>query len=274
MAQQTIDVGTAPNDGNGEPLRDAFVKVNDNFDELYGYLSTGALVVGNSTVNTVVSNTGGLVTVDSSTNTSTVVNTSIIRIGNGTSNVVSNSSQISLLSNSVIGNTVVNSSIFAVGNSTANSYISQTNVKISSTTTNTNFYVNSSVLMIGNSSVNSVANSTRLTVAQTNITSNTLLLGSGSTGSSVGTSDFANGYSRLPNGLLMQWGYNAAVNSVANVTTFSSVGCVAFTNIFSVSATSTTNGISVSVTAANTTSITLLANSTSNTGIYWNAIGK
>lgn len=36
MTQQTIDVGTAPNDGTGDFLRDAFVKANANFTELYG----------------------------------------------------------------------------------------------------------------------------------------------------------------------------------------------------------------------------------------------
>ncbi|MEY9717849.1 hypothetical protein ABIA22_000339 [Sinorhizobium fredii] len=35
MARQTIGLGTAPNDGTGDPLRDAFTKVNDNFLELY-----------------------------------------------------------------------------------------------------------------------------------------------------------------------------------------------------------------------------------------------
>lgn len=35
MAQQTINIGTAPNDGTGDPLRTAFDKINDNFDELY-----------------------------------------------------------------------------------------------------------------------------------------------------------------------------------------------------------------------------------------------
>lgn len=35
MAQQTINVGTA-NQGDGDPLRDAFVKVNANFGEVYG----------------------------------------------------------------------------------------------------------------------------------------------------------------------------------------------------------------------------------------------
>jgi hypothetical protein len=35
MAKQTIGIGAAPNDGNGNQIRTAFGKVNDNFDELY-----------------------------------------------------------------------------------------------------------------------------------------------------------------------------------------------------------------------------------------------
>jgi len=35
MAKQTINVGTAPNDRTGDPLRTAFNKVNENFSELY-----------------------------------------------------------------------------------------------------------------------------------------------------------------------------------------------------------------------------------------------
>lgn len=35
MSQQTINIGSAPNDGTGDPLRDAFDKANDNFTELY-----------------------------------------------------------------------------------------------------------------------------------------------------------------------------------------------------------------------------------------------
>ena len=33
MAKQTINVGTSPNDGTGDPLRDSFIKVNDNFNQ-------------------------------------------------------------------------------------------------------------------------------------------------------------------------------------------------------------------------------------------------
>ena len=35
MAQQTINIGSSVNKGDGDPLRTAFDKINDNFDELY-----------------------------------------------------------------------------------------------------------------------------------------------------------------------------------------------------------------------------------------------
>ena len=35
MAKQTIGIGSTANDGTGDALRDAFDKVNDNFDEVY-----------------------------------------------------------------------------------------------------------------------------------------------------------------------------------------------------------------------------------------------
>lgn len=35
MAQQIINVGASPNDGDGNPIRTAFIKCNDNFSQLY-----------------------------------------------------------------------------------------------------------------------------------------------------------------------------------------------------------------------------------------------
>ena len=35
MGRQIINIGTSPNKGDGEPLRTAFDKINDNFNELY-----------------------------------------------------------------------------------------------------------------------------------------------------------------------------------------------------------------------------------------------
>lgn len=42
MAKQVIGIGTAPDDGTGDPLRTAFGKVNDNFTELYNDLGQNA----------------------------------------------------------------------------------------------------------------------------------------------------------------------------------------------------------------------------------------
>lgn len=35
MAKQVINIGSAANDGSGDPLRDAYDKCNDNFTEVY-----------------------------------------------------------------------------------------------------------------------------------------------------------------------------------------------------------------------------------------------
>ncbi|MED5546136.1 MAG: hypothetical protein VYD90_12875 [Pseudomonadota bacterium] len=40
MAQETIGIGSAGNDGTGDPLRTTFEKINSNFDELYAAAST------------------------------------------------------------------------------------------------------------------------------------------------------------------------------------------------------------------------------------------
>jgi hypothetical protein len=49
MAQQIINIGVAPNDGSGDPVRVAFNKVNQNFAELYrnsGSATTGTGYAG------------------------------------------------------------------------------------------------------------------------------------------------------------------------------------------------------------------------------------
>lgn len=44
MAKQVIGVGTTPNDNTGDDIRDAFIKVNDNFDETYTVQVTGLVL--------------------------------------------------------------------------------------------------------------------------------------------------------------------------------------------------------------------------------------
>lgn len=50
MAQQIIDVGAAPDDGEGDPIRTAFIKTNDNFTELYAGGASTNIANGTSNV--------------------------------------------------------------------------------------------------------------------------------------------------------------------------------------------------------------------------------
>ena len=56
MAKQSIGIGSAANDGTGDPLRTAFDKINDNFTELYNATGAGASnnvqISGNSIIST------------------------------------------------------------------------------------------------------------------------------------------------------------------------------------------------------------------------------
>lgn len=61
MAKQTINTGTSANSRNGDSIRTAFGKVNDNFTELYAAM--GADVQIPSQIN----NSGKLLTTDGTT---------------------------------------------------------------------------------------------------------------------------------------------------------------------------------------------------------------
>ena len=47
MGKQTINIGSAANDGSGDPLRSAFDKINDNFNEVYIELGGNDLAANN-----------------------------------------------------------------------------------------------------------------------------------------------------------------------------------------------------------------------------------
>ena len=75
MTQQIINVGANANDGTGEPLRDAFTAVNENFSEVYaaGPVGTNVKISGNIV-------------------TTTVTNQGLTLAGNGIGNIQANSS--------------------------------------------------------------------------------------------------------------------------------------------------------------------------------------
>lgn len=81
MAKQTINLGTSANKGDGDPLRTAFDKVNDNFDELYARdLGTDPESLG---VNLAPSNNGGKDLGTATKRWGTVYVRDFIDIGNG-----------------------------------------------------------------------------------------------------------------------------------------------------------------------------------------------
>lgn len=51
MARQTINVGSSPNDGTGDTLRDAMVSINSMTADIYGQSSTGDSLRGSSSLN-------------------------------------------------------------------------------------------------------------------------------------------------------------------------------------------------------------------------------
>jgi len=75
MTQQIIDVGATANDGTGEPLRQAFTAVNDNFTQIWtaGPVGTNVKISGNIV-------------------TTTVTNLGLTLAGNGIGNIQANSS--------------------------------------------------------------------------------------------------------------------------------------------------------------------------------------
>ena len=75
MAKQTIGIGSAANDGTGDPLRTAFDKINDNFDEIYTELGGSSLSSLSLSGNALISD---------------VTNADINITPNGTGNVVIN----------------------------------------------------------------------------------------------------------------------------------------------------------------------------------------
>jgi len=126
MTQQIINVGNVANDGQGDTLRAAFIKSNDNFTELYGGVSPG-IINGTSNVK-IVSANGNVSTSVAGTSNVMVVSSNLVAIvGNLT--VSGNLSAVNLVINNIASDdssfiTIedgvnINGEISATGNITA-----------------------------------------------------------------------------------------------------------------------------------------------------------
>lgn len=262
MAKQLVYRGGAPNDGQGDSLYNAFKKVNENFNELYSSFGTFSsnnvtvannMLFGNSTVNA-------------------IVNSSVL--------IINGSDTITIAPSSVtLGNTTLLTSSLNVGNSTSNAQVNSISIKIGTAITNTT--VNSSIiqvantlsgntrllpgqLVVGNSTVNAVVNSTVITVNTAVVGSNTLTLGSSTIA--------ANGHSRLPNGLLYQWG-KVSANSTSTKIDFSTT----FATLYSITVTPKNATYDSSyftmVVGSNTSSANVKTSNATSIDVYYTAIG-
>jgi hypothetical protein len=78
MAQEIINVGSAPNDGQGDPIREAFTKCNNNFTELFsGSIGSNAISNGNSVVQISTANGNISMSVSGTANVAVVTTTGI-----------------------------------------------------------------------------------------------------------------------------------------------------------------------------------------------------
>lgn len=102
MALQTINIGTLPNDGEGDTLRTAFAKINNNFATLESSTTLTAIVA-------TTANTGNVVVFSANANSFTQgtfqINSQQL-IGNANSAVYSNNSQNVTLNVSKVANSV------------------------------------------------------------------------------------------------------------------------------------------------------------------------
>lgn len=154
------------------------------------------------------------------------------------------------------------SNVFII-NTTTSSVTSNLNVANTNSIVVGNTVVNSTFFTLGNSTVNTFINSTTL-----DITSNTgFLLGS--------FASTANGYTYLPNGLLINWGRVAAANTAAG--TFATYSAPYSTSTLAVYLThqGTVRTVSPLVVSSNTTGANISSGiaTTSGTNVYFIAIG-
>jgi hypothetical protein len=244
-----------------------------------GNATAGAtsLTVGNVTVKTVINSTS--VTANSSLGVATIgtangflANTTTITIGNSSVNVFVNTSHFYSGNSTVYGvgnNTteaLVQVNFYGAGQYTQ-SYFTAANVYVG----NTQYYGfgNSTVEGVYNTVVNTSAVMTASNLVIGNSTSNTVI---NSTAMILGgNTNAANGYTTLPNGFKLQWGW---------VSSNSSVGAVTFpaaftTNAYAVTATSNTAVATygAAVTAWTKTGATILTANVTSTNVFWHAVG-
>ena len=114
MTQEVIDIGAAPNDGLGDPLRTAFAKTNNNFSQLFASGGVSGISNGSSNVNIPQVNGNVVISSAGTANVLTVTGTGVNVAG------TLNSTGLATLSNlSVTGAVVSTGTIQSLADVTA-----------------------------------------------------------------------------------------------------------------------------------------------------------
>lgn len=158
-------------------------------------------------------------------------------------------------------NAVVNTSIQVGNNSTGNVYVNTSVIFVQN---------NAGSVRIGNTTANVIANSSGIhttglvNTGTVTVTTNTINLGTSTT--------TANGYTWLPNGMKMNWGWVLSNSSIGNAT-FSSAFA---TDCYVVTATANASDITYNagVVSMNTTVAAIRTANLTATNVYYIALGK
>ena len=187
MSFETINVGDLPNDGTGDPVRVAFIKINNNFAQ--------------TTALTSPAGPNGAIQLNLSTTTGNVTTNAFA----GTSNLQVIGSNLNLGFNILPTGTI---NIGALGNRIGNLYVSNTGFNVG----NVNITENNGILSLGNVSVDTLSSGNTsfksATFTTTDDTANTVIL-------SVPIASFDNGVFEIDS---REDGTSSSQYAVINVT--------------------------------------------------------
>jgi hypothetical protein len=233
---------------------------NTNAGDIVIPSSGGLVLASNSTVNAITVDAGANVGIGNTTPSSKLVVQSAS--GNGITSIVPNNNW------GVVSYTTANnaSGIWMESGGAGQLALRDANANLATlTTSGGNLTTSGGLSVTGNLAVSS-----NLSVSgNLSLSTNTFTLGSSSIGSS--------GYSRMPNGLMMQWGTSGSVNGDSSVsvtfpTAFTNIYCVQITPI-QASIQTGSNGLD-SVGGVSTSGFTIYHGADSTLSFYWMAIGR
>ena len=163
MAQQTINIGSAANDGTGDPLRTAFDKINDNFTEIYGSTAEANDLLEDSSPQL-----GGDLDVNGRRITTARSNEDIVLLPNGTGGVVASALRIAgtTLSSDDSSSININEALIVDGTASVSGAAT-----LSSTLALTGAATLSSTLAVSGASTLTTTTIDNLTIQDSNITS-------------------------------------------------------------------------------------------------------